>query len=76
METEYATAVPTSNTSRFNENVTHSVKRTIILTEYAGDAGKMAPFATLDTRNDIYRILGLVAISVKEIHTTVVNYNL
>ena len=73
METEYATAVPTSNTSRFNENVTHSVKRTIILTEYAGDK---APFAMLDTRNDIYRILGLVAISVKEIHTTVVSYNL
>ena len=73
METEYATAVPTSDNSRFNEKVTHSVKRTIILTEYAVDK---APFATLDTRNDIYRILGLVAISVKEIHTTVVNYNL
>jgi hypothetical protein len=68
--TEFAA---TSDTSRYDEKATHTVKRTIILTEHTDDKG---PFATLDNRNDIYRILGLVEIRVKEIHTSVVTYNL
>lgn len=69
--TEFATTSELS--SRFNENSTHTVRRTIILTEFQGDK---EPFATLDRREDIYRILGMVRISVKETHTTVINYNL
>lgn len=63
----------TPNLSRYNEKVTHTVTRTVTLREYQGDS---ASLVALETRRDIERILGMVDIRVKEIHTSVVTYQL
>jgi len=68
---EYATTANVN--ARMNEVIRHQVKRTVTITDYCDTS---QDYRSIENRNDIVSILPGAQVTIREVHTSFITYNL